>query len=269
MLTTITPYWNRPTQLLAWVRRVKVATTPDLHHFVYFVGEKPPEWWDREVPPNMTALCRNEEPNLSIGHYHNLGAEQANTVWIMKLDVDALPHSGFFAALQKKLMSAGPREGFNVGMVHINAVWSETNLGPSQIVDRDTYHHLMRNLHACSSSSYRYPAASNFVCRRDVYLSLGGCDSRFRGYGWEDYQQLFMLEKYQRQCNPLPGPITLANVTRRCRDEISRPKALALWRSDAELCLLHRHHRGSSDPVYRSSMDNNRNVLHHYITANL
>jgi predicted glycosyltransferase involved in capsule biosynthesis len=266
MLTTITPYWNRPEQLLTWVRYVGVSTQDSIRHLVYFVGEAPPEWWTKEAPRNMVALCRSEAPGLSIGHYHNLGAQQANTEWIMKLDVDALPHVELFSALLEKLRHAKEREWFNVGMVYINSVWGKTNLGTGQVLTSGIYNHLMQNLNACSANPYRFPAASNFVCRREDYLNLGGCDPGFLGYGWEDYQQLFMLEKYWRQGNPLPTDhITLANVTQLCRDHISRTKALELWRSDPRLCLLHRYHRCSSDPVYWASQMANRHVLFNYV----
>jgi len=267
MLTTITPYWNRPDQLLTWVRAIKSATLPSIRHLVYFVGETPPSWWADEAAENVVAMCRTERPGMSIGHYHNLGAEQANTEWIMKLDVDALPHEGFFSALIQHLDLAKQREWFNIGMVYINSVWSETNLGRSQKITQQVYSHLLQNPNACSANSYRYPAASNFVCRRKDYLDLGGCDPGFRGYGWEDYQQLFMLELHQRQAHPLSSylPVTLLNVTQRCRDEISRPKALEIWKKDWRMCLLHRHHKGSSDITYKASQHANRIVLFNYI----
>jgi len=257
ILTTITVYWNRPEALRIWLRCMKAATLPEIRHLVYFVGEPVPAWWNEDTKGfNITALHQFESPGLSIGHYHNLGAEETNTEWIMKLDVDALPHAGYFKELLPVLVSARQREWFNGGMFYLNRYYTLLNS-----FHTDLYQQVMANPRTYSASSYLLPAASNFICRRMDYLNLGGCDERFRGYGWEDYQQMYMLERAWLGRDPLPGELNYENVTRRCRDEISRPKAKQLWEKNRKLCLLHRWHTGSSDASYRASMDANRKIL--------
>ena len=96
MLTTITPYWGRPDMLRKWAKALESAHVPgQTVHILFCVGESLPDC--ARVPYIHSYFCQ-EAPGLSIGHYHNLGAELANTPWIMKLDLDALPHAGFFRA---------------------------------------------------------------------------------------------------------------------------------------------------------------------------
>lgn len=253
ILTTITPYWSRPEMLRSWMKAIQASTIPEVHHLIYFVGEKPSDWW--APPPNVTTAICGEKPGLSIGYYHNMGAKGTTSEWIMKLDVDLIPNVNYFPALLKVLETAGPREWFNGGMFYLNrqnAHWT----GLEQV---KTYEYVMANRQTYSANPYLLPAATNFICRRQTYLDLGGCDPRFRGWGWEDYQQIYLLERHQRQQDPLPGTVTLDSVSRRCRDEISRPKAKELWERNPFLCLIHRWHPEGRDLIYRNPELSRRN----------
>lgn len=255
--------------LRSWVAAIKGSTLPEIRHLIYFVGETPPDWWAEQTSgTNITAMVREEPPGLSIGHYHNLGAAQADTEWIMKLDVDTLPSVVYFGELLSMLVHAEPREWFNAGMFYMNKHYSTMMLKPTDLpMSVEAYQTVMRQSKSYSASSYLLPAATNFVCRRSTYLELGGCVDGFLGYGWEDYQQIYALEAYQLNADPLPGPITMVNVTQRCRDEISRRKARKLYERNPLLCLMHRWHPGSEDPTYRSHIDQNRKVLFDYINT--
>ncbi len=262
VLTTITPVWRRQHVLRLWLQNLRGVTIPQVHHFVYFVGEQPPDWWEIEAPPNVTAMVRTEEPGLSIGFYHNLGASQATSEWIMKMDVDVFPNVQYFQELLYVLSTATPKEWFNGGMFYVNKTYSIELMSTFPLSEK-VYSHVMDNRRIYTDSSYLSPAATNFICRRQSYLDLGGCDDQFVGYGWEDYQQLYMLEKRQLGKDPLPGPLTLANVTNRCRDEISRPKAKDLWERNSWLCLLHHWHQRAERNADRVSR--NRRILFDYI----
>jgi len=260
ILTTITTVWRREEMLRLWLANLRYATRPDIFHLVYFIGELPPAWWAEEAKGiNIKVMLRFEPPGGSIGYYHNLGAEAAPSEWIMKLDVDAFPNQYYFRSLLPILDSAGPREWFNGGMFYVSKFYSVCLLD-SPLIGR-AYEQVMGNRRTYAAMPYLGPAATNFICRRKDYLALGGCSPGFHGYGWEDYQQIYMLEKYQRGEDPLPGALTLANVTRRCRDEISRPKAQLLLDRDPWLCLLHHWHPAAKG----TSMDQNRKVLYDYI----
>jgi predicted glycosyltransferase involved in capsule biosynthesis len=269
-LTTITPVWKRPDQIKPWLKAIQGASLPLLvKHLVYFVGEAPPSWWTADVGdyPILTVV-RSEPPGKSIGFYHNLGAQDANTEWIMKLDIDAVPNTCFFQELLPILKKAQPRQWFNAGMFYISEASTKVNLGGEYPLTSLTYDRMIRSIqtHAFRGMG-RMPEATNFICRRKDYLELGGCDPQFTQWGWEDYQQIYMLQKYQKGSDPLPGPISKENVTQRCRDEISRPKARELWSANKWLTLFHRHHPSNNSVEYKSRSDHNRQVLLDYILA--
>jgi len=273
MITTITPYWKRPETLRVWLAAMAGATRPWLRHIVYFVGEPAPagarDYLNHFENFKFIEMVDHAPGDKSIGHYHNLGALEADTEWIMKLDVDTIPSVDFFPKLAELLLvSATPREWFNVGMMYTTQAVTLNRLGANHMpVLEGEYAFLTNNWGTCSVSRTVMPAATNFVCRQSDYLDLGGCDERFRGYGWEDYHQIYMLERHFQNREPLPGPITIQNVTHRCRDEISRRKARELWNAH-KLCLLHRWHAPSTDHRYRSAikMGQNRKVLLERIT---
>jgi hypothetical protein len=272
MLTTITPYWGRSQILRAWLAAVRGASFEGLRHIIYFIGEPVPDWVSREYEFDIRFHFEplpNDTPGLlSIGHYHNRGANQAGTEWIMKLDGDALPNVRYFRTLVRLLQTAQPREWFNGGMVYIASTSSAHFLCAEQMPLREeAYKSIMSQLHYHCRSNRICPAATNFICRRKDYLRLGGCDERFRGYGWEDYQQVYMLERHYRGRDPLPGPVLEENVTQRCREEISRRRARDLLSRSPWLCLLHHHHPATTGGHYRTSttISDNRKVLLDYV----
>ena len=267
ILTTITVYWNRPDMLKRWLRAIEGAKHPEVRHTLFVVGDKTPDgvystqnleiWEDTNQIPGVT----------SIGHFHNLGAKITDTPWMMKLDLDALPNVRYFQELIPLLKSASPRQWFNGGMFYVGRVGSQRHLtAPQMPVSEDTYLTITeKETHLLGPFSE--PAGSNFICRRQDYLDLGGCLEGFSGYGWEDYQQLYMLEKYWREQCPLTGHIDEFNVTQACRDQISRLKAKQLWEINPWLGLLHCWHpRG---PITSSKINANRKLLWDYIKKDL
>lgn len=263
MLTTITAYWKRPDVLAPWLEGVLGSTIKHIHHAVYFIGEDPPSWWwTRTAGTNVYTELLNEVPGVtSIGKVHNLGARIAMTEWIMKMDVDTVPNVDFFNALKSVLLDAGPREWFNVGMFMLNQTHTESlrEIPVPQAAWREMLGHLPDALVPGWSNG---PVGTNFVCRRQSYLDLGGCDPHFHGWGWEDYQQIFMLEAYERGSYPLDGPINLTNVTNLCRD-LSRVKAMQTYQTNCALALAHRWHPRNINNA--STSNANRLALFNYI----
>lgn len=267
ILTTITPYWGRPGGLQCFLKALEGASVPEVCHFIYVVGS---QCHPHLIPehPRVRFIQRPEAPGASIGFYHNLGAKAANTEWIMKLDVDAIPNVRYFRELCNVLASAREREWFNCGMVFMSPSATAQSLDLGRMpLSAETFTRIILNLRSHSQNSFARPEASNFCCRRTEYLQLGGADPRFKQWGWEDYQQLYMLERHWRQCDPLPGPLDIANVTQRCRDEIGRPKAAELFARNRWLCLLHRWHPTSLTPGYKSlsQSQSNRQLVLEYI----
>lgn len=262
ILTTVTPYWNRPDMLKGWLEAIRGATHSQVQHWIYFVGEAPPNWWSEAVGDlPVRTIHRPEPPGFSIGYYHNLAAITASTEWIMKMDIDVVPNVRYFRQLLQLLHGAQEREWFNGGMVYLSRAATNRLTFP---VSEQTYSGIMAVPRAYTSGNGHEPAGSNFICRRTEYLKLGGCLTAFRGYGWEDYQQLYMLERFRRGQDPLPGHLSVDNVTGRCRDEISRPKAKELHGRDRWLVLLHRWHMTAPNKT-SESMGRNRAILFDYV----
>lgn len=262
-LTTITPFWNRPDMLERWLTAIAGASHPEVQHLLFVVGEPIPQSFYNVDGLSMVArLVKGPPGYYSIGHYHNMGAELANSEWIMKLDVDTFPHVNFFQQLLDVLDHAGPREWFNVGMVYVHQRYCNKLSKDKLPLTTPAYAELVQSRRAISAnSSYPDPQATNWVVRRQEYLDFGGCDPRFRGYGWEDYQQIYMMEHIFRGTDPLPGSLSITNVTKRCRDEIARPRAKLLFERNFQLALIHHWHQNSAGTPYKSHVEANRKVL--------
>lgn len=270
ILTTITPYWGRPETLKHMIARISAARCPGVAHLFLFIGEPIPDWWVHKTSHFVGgAVFIDDAPGKSIGYYHNLGAKLCSSPWMMKLDLDAMPHTTYFKKLLPVIAKAKPREWFNGGMFFLNKYYSNFILGnDDSVLTEATVQQILRNPTSYTNSSYMIPQASNFICRREEYLTLGGCDERFQGWGWEDYQQLYMLDRYERGKDPLVEKVTVANVTQKCRDIIGRPKALQLLHADPSLCLLHKWHPPvEGQPGYKSNSGKNRQILLEYIQA--
>lgn len=247
-----------------YLKALAGASIPEVKHLVLFAKggsrhiELPsPQFEFVDVP--------SEHRGHSIGHYHNLGAEIANTEWIMKSDVDVLPNVRYYKELLSFLHDAAPRQWFNGGFIYVKRYHSDLLLDEQQIpIGEHRYELMISSLRDLSQHAHWHPAGSQFICRRADYIALGGCHN-FRGWGWEDYQQLYMLEWYFRGEDPLPGRIDLENVTQRCRNEISRTKAYELFHQNKWLCMFHRWHPDTSGPDYKHFKELNRQVLLDYI----
>lgn len=269
ILTTITPCWGRQSILVRWLKCLECARHPGVSHLVMFVGEPVPagiqERYKSDPHFRFVSFPDDTPGFLSIGHYHNWAAKEAGTEWIMKLDVDALPHDFYFTALVPLLFRAAPRDWFNGGMFYLTPGRTSCLFQMRSSVSLEFYSAILDDLQN-STEIPHIPAASNFICRRQDYLDLGGCDPRFRGYGWEDYQQLYMLERHRLGKCPFDRNISLRNITQRCRDELSRRKAGELWKCSRWLCLLHHWHSKLHSGDYRSNvhLENNRRVLFDY-----
>lgn len=246
-ITTITPYWGRPEAFRYFEHSLDgclrtVETNRFAHHLVLLAGESKWKYLDPMRPPRHSRLelvecCAPE--GMSIGHYHNIGAEMAKTEWIMKLDVDCLIHPNFFVSLHRLLGTAKPRQWFNIGMLHMPS--DVTDEARKHLWDVCYFDSLVQSRSKWAQGSYKNPVGSNFVCRREDYLLNAKCHLDFAGYGWEDYYQMYHLEKNYLGKRPIDGA-TFGNVTQKCRGILSRQKALQSFQFDPALCLFHQWH---------------------------
>lgn len=268
IITTITPYRDRPDHLNAWMKCVNRASNAYMRHLLIVPGG---------MKKTDAAIFRNNdigfielhEPKdlpsgiMTIGHWHNWAAKElVTTPWIMKMDVDCLAHTEFFNALVEHVLVAGQREYFNIGFFNMSRTAS-TIVGSG--LPYAKYRSMLDDLKRITGKADAQPAGSHFVCRTADYLDCGGCLPEFVGYGWEDYQQLYMLERMRIGDDPLHGIVDIHNVTQRCRDEISRPRCRSLFKLDTRLALMHKWHGSSNDPKYKTCIENNRRVLLKYV----
>lgn len=256
ILTTVTPYWGRPEALRAFLRGLRACTREGIVHVIYFVQCQPPEWFGAEATVGKIEVCMCPYPlGTSIGHYHNHGFHEAKSPWVMKLDIDCVPHPLMFDAILCKLIpNAGSREWFNLGMYCLDHKVSNSffhvNKIPMGVLD---FYRLGSQV-----SNFVPLSGSNFLCRREDYFSFGGCDPRFRGYGWEDYQQLYGLEENLKR-RPLFPSVNLDTVTTLCRENLSRKKALMSKATHESLFCIHRWHPTAVKE--RDQVNSNRQVL--------
>lgn len=263
VLTTITPVWGREQELKRWVAYVKAALHPLVSHQLLFMNEDVPAWiWEQGLPSSIKVNPFKSFPNASIGHAHNAGAMIARTEWIMKLDVDTIPHQDYWGDLLRVLRDAGPRKWFNAGMGYLSQAATRTLPADLQL---DAVLYMCARPSAYFQNWKGAPTGTNFVCRRQVYLDHARCDNRFRGYGWEDYQQLVRLHWHELGEHPFKamGVVpTAGNVTQLCRDRIALPKSRALFEMDRGLCLMHCWHpKGGGSYRNPRQMTLNRQVL--------
>lgn len=255
-LTTITPVWSRWNVFQTWRQNLEAAHVEGLKHMVFCPGQPKA---DLPKAGEHFQFLTQGEPGDSIGSFHDQGAYLAESEWVMKLDLDAMVNPSYFWELLKVLKTAKPREWFNGGMLYVNQAYSLAYLDDP--VTLQGYNYLM-NKRAVVASFAGTLGGSNFICRREDYLGMGGCSSQFKGWGWEDYQQTFGLEARFLGRSPLPGgTLTTANVTGICRDLITRPKAARLLTHSPYLSLLHRHH----EPASRRNSQANKQVLLNFI----
>jgi predicted glycosyltransferase involved in capsule biosynthesis len=241
--------------LRSWLRCLMDASIPEVKHLILAPGytKENFKWLDH---PQIQVIFPSAGKTFDIGHLHNIGISQANSDWVMKLDVDCMMHTSFFKELLDYISGVqGHCNWFNIGMFYLKP-------GPSLFFKNSERKEL--NEEMASTFIHGSPTGSQFVCKRATYLHGGGCLSDFHGYGWEDYQQLYMLASNNFVRDPLPGEVTLENVTNRCRDEISRKYTRITFKRNPLLFLLHCHHKKHATMDY---LEYNRKVLYDYVIS--
>lgn len=272
-LITITPFKERWDMLPLWIQSIKnspfhhLLVTP--HPLAMFNPVCPRLINSPQLSSRLTVVRAEvgEGPDdFSIGLYHNEGARVAKEMgfeWMMKWDVDAIPFPSFWEALQHRLKTL--QTWTNLGFVYMTKFTSEKFALEywDERIRAQLEKWLKSNLPSTTSDDH-LPAASQFVCRVEDYLELGGCLPAFKGYGWEDYQQIYMLARHYHRQPLFPlKTITPENVTQLMK-EYTREIARKEWEdSGKELILFHRWHRGMvKDPI---QVQQNRMTLYHYV----
>lgn len=246
ILTTLTPYWGRPDALARWIVNINAWRHPRVRHLLldfsdYRNQEEMPAWPQKEPGDNFDLVKIGLPPDgvRSIGDGINAGAMISTTDWIMKLDVDMMPHEGLWEAIVNMIEDPGDQEWFNLGAVYLlNRVSIRL---AEKAVDSLRYARVIDAIDRPKMITNRPLSGTQFICRRRDYLAIGGTDPGFRGYAWEDYSIVFRLNRLSKNPRPI-SPVRLDTTTRTLKTEIVEPMAKEAFERDRRLTCLHHYH---------------------------
>lgn len=197
------------------------------------------------------------QETFSIGRALNYGASISDSMFILKQDVDCLPYDGIYERILQHCrdLQQKPMAWSNLGVFNCTEEFSAEYLsGP---ISFETFE-LVRDTDSTKTEIKR-AAGNQILVRRETYERVGGTARDFRGWGWEDYQLIYYLERLEEPSFRL-SEYRLATITQRCRDEISRPKNIRT--NELDLAFLHKWHDPLADPDdYRAYVDENRKHL--------
>lgn len=281
-LTTVTPYYERPQSLkalLSWLKRTHEHEQLPVRYFIVcpYSMEQEKEHILLHFAEELQAQDKRfvflfprvgERYLFSIGEWHNYGIARADSKWVMKLDCDVVGSSSFFVSLCNMLKHNGDearRKWFNVGFFNLlRSVTATYDAHAGNEAAQENILNMVNGQPEGCTLAPHYPVASQFVCTKEAYMSFGGCSRKFRGYGWEDYQQLYDLARWSnggKRVFPFEK-IAYNTVAVLCRDKISRTMSRELWEQDRRLCLFHRWHDTHNNPKdYKSHLPDNLQVL--------
>ena len=259
-VSVLIPYRNRLDTFRVLADNVSVVDKANVEFHVISMGDS---------DPLVSVLCKRSGlhyhylPHVEmfqIGLAHNFGATIATGQYILKQDVDCLPYDGFYDQVLTFIADelTEPRAWANVGVYYCNEWFSKTYL--TGRITRDIYD-LAKDAHKASCN---YASGNCFLANREDYLQIGGCSERFRGWGWEDCQVAYCLEKSYNPEFRLSA-YELETIIDVCRDEITRPKNRATYQRD--IVFLHKWHDPRSDEArYKEFGEHNRKVLLDVVT---
>lgn len=256
-LAILIPYRHRLTNLRILLSNIRQVRARNLEFHLISLGDSSDE---------VRLLCESANVNyhfvahdrvFQIGVALNYGAKCTTADYILKQDVDCLPPPGFYDRVLMYIdeLAHDPKAWANVGVFYCNRWFSNKFL--NELVSEKTY--LLAKHKSRFKERLKNACGNCYLVQRLHYLALGGCSERFIGWGWEDYQVAYFLEKalhphFELSSHELP------TITAVCRDEIARPKnALTNAR---DIVFLHRwHDPGENPPEYGAYIDHNRRIL--------
>lgn len=201
---------------------------------------------------------------FSIGVAHNYGATISKSEYILKQDVDCLPFAGLYNKILSHILTlrSNQKSWSNIGFFYCNKEFSITHL--NGIISNDLYEQVKNNDNL--KETLKYACGNNFLVNREHFLKIGGCSQLFKGWGWEDYQVLYFLEKYYNPNFSL-SEYKIDSITQKCRDEIARPKNQIT--NQKNIIFLHKWHDPmNNESQYMSFVETNKLHLL-YLVSNL
>lgn len=150
----------------------------------------------RDVCRNLKfdyVYTRVNDYSFSAGAARNLGAQYARTKYIMHEDVDLFPYKGYYNDLLKEIilqdLDSNWKKFITVPAIYLSEEATESMLVRG--VDRSELVHKYLTGHKDIWTVL--PASSVILVNRHYYLSIGGYNPAFNGWGLEDLEYAFRL----------------------------------------------------------------------------
>lgn len=256
-LSVIIPYRNRISNLRCLADNLAYVQKHNIEFHLISLGDRREE---------VVALCKRSGLNyhyldyhnvFNIGLAHNYGATLSVGEYILKQDVDCIPYVGFYVELLNHIdtLRSNKKLWSNLGVFYCNERFSKECL--SDIVTKEIYNQAKHNPDC--KEEIKFACGNCFLVNRNHFIEIGGCSKSFEGWGWEDYQVCYFLEK---SLNPqlTLSSCTLETIVSVCREEIARPKNKST--NEKDLVFLHKwHDNKENDPTYNNYIEKNRNTL--------
>lgn len=256
-ISVVIPYRNRQDNLEVLLSNLKNVSTTYVDFHLISLGDANTLLSKKCEDAGVNFHYQDYQGLFSIGKAINTGAKLVKGEYILKQDVDCLPYPGLYEKLVEHTISIDDNKfaWANIGVYYCNSYFSQKYLhGP---VTYETY------LNAKYNDSYKEKlkiACGNcFLVNREHYLEIGGISDRFHGWGWEDYQLLYYLEKAFNPAFKLSS-YNERSVVKNCREELARPKNA--FTNELDLIFLHRwHDKAKDEKNYRKYTQSNRELL--------
>ncbi len=206
LISVIISTYNRPDTLKLILKALNYQTDRDFEVIIADDGSKDDT---RRMVMEMTMNSNfpithvwQEDEGFRLARIRNLGAVQATGDYLVFLDGDCIPRPSFIAAhrklAEKGFLVAGNRillsEEFTSEVLKNSLdIWNYTfidwltvylkkginRLHPLIVLP---YFHALRNL----KDKWKKARGCNFALYKDDFLAVNGCDSDFKGWGYED-----------------------------------------------------------------------------------
>ena len=201
---------------------------------------------------------------FSISRARNCGAQAANSDYILFWDADLLPYSGFFADLFHEISHLAST-GYMNDFLMIPCIYL-TEKGHAALQELPPLARRSRAITAMLAQDGELvekasTGTSIILLKRDYYLVRGGNDTRFVGWGFEDYELTCRLIRRYRQF-PLPANWQKSNgnfmTVKRYEGWKSVYRLHGEWLARKGIWLFHVPHRTETESSsYKLNRDRN------------
>lgn len=191
----------------------------------------------------------------------NFGAMAARTPYIIHEDVDLFPYPGFYndliAEISIQKLDAHSDRFLTVPVLYLSE--EATARAVNGAISKNELLHA--HLTASEDVSSNFPASSVILANRFYYLSIGGYNEKFYGWGLEDLEYAYRLTRAQNQF------MTPKDTSFLVERGFSTHPVYRGWRSQFRLhgellsrkgiCLFHAYH--PKDPAWRNPSSHSLN----------